>query len=110
MPQCIVMNVTQRDTWLDQVREHPQGEKALGLHVPATYRPRLVHPTREDAEREAARLACTSETGGYADEYAVFELVAVVRGKVLADTDRVRGMGTCNALVPKWNDAPGVKV
>lgn len=109
MPQCILVNVTQRDTWPDQVSPHPQGRRALGLHVPATYRPRLVHPTREDAEREAARLACESKTG-WADTYAVFELVAVVKGKVLAETDMVRGMGTCNALVPKWNDEAGVKV
>ena len=72
---------------------------------------RLVHATRDDAEREAARLACESKTG-WADTYAVFELVAVVRGKVLAETDlvKVKGMGTCNALVPKWCDELGVKV
>lgn len=109
MAQCIVVNVTQRDTWLDQASEHPKGKRALGLHVPASCRPRLVHATREDAEREAARLACTSESG-YADEYAVFELVAVVRGKVLADTDRVKGMGTCGALVPRWQDEQGLKL
>jgi hypothetical protein len=27
-----------------------------------------------------------------------------------ADTDRVQGMGTCKALVPRWDDAPGVEV
>ena len=108
MPQCIVLNVTDRDDWIDQT-EHSNRKRAIGLHVPAKYRPTLVHHTREDAEREAARLACTSKHG-YADTYAVFELVAVVKGKVLAATDRVQGMGTCKALVPKWDDAPGVEV
>jgi hypothetical protein len=108
MPQCIVLNVTDRDEWTDQT-EHPRRKLAVGLHVPAKHRPTLVHATREDAEREAARLACESKTG-WADEYAVFELVAVVRGKVLAPTDLVKGMGTCKALVPKWNDSPGVEI
>lgn len=108
MPQCIVLNVTARDEWTDQT-EHPRRKRAVGLHVPAKDRPALVHHTREEAEREAARLACESKNG-WADTYAVFELVAVVKGKVLADTDLVQGMGTCKALVPKWDDAPGVAV
>ena len=108
MPQCIVLNVTYRDEWTDQA-EHPLRKLAVGLHVPKKHRPALVHPTLEDAEREAARLACESKTGR-ADTYAVFELVAVVWGKELADTDRVQGMGTCKALVPKWDDAPGIEV
>lgn len=102
MAQCIVLNVTDRDEWIDQV-EHPHRKRPVGLHVPSKSRPSLVHPTREAAEREAARLACTSKTG-WSDEYAVFELVAIVRGKVLSETDLVKGMGTCNALVPKWTD------
>lgn len=108
MPQCIVLNVTDRDEWTDQT-EHPRRKRAVGLHIPRDQRPTLVHHTREDAEREAARLACESKTG-WADSYAVFELVAVVKGKVLADTDRVQGMGTCKAMVPRWYDAPGVEV
>jgi len=108
MPQCIGLNVTDRDDWIDQT-EHPNRKRAVGLHVPAKDRPTLVHNTREEAEKEAARLACTSKTG-WGDTYAVFELVAVVRGKVLADTDMVRGMGTCNASVPRWAEAPGVEI
>lgn len=108
MPQCIVLNVTDRDEWTDQT-EHPRRKLAVGLHIPAKRRPALVHHSREEAEAEAARLACTSESG-WTDTYAVFELVAVVKGKVLADTDRVQGMGTCKALVPRWDDAPGVAV
>ena len=108
MPQCIVLNITDRDEWTDQT-EHPRRKLAVGLHVPVKNRPALVHASRDDAEREAARLACTSATG-WADTYAVFELVAVVRGRVLAETDRVQGMGTCKALVPKWDDSPGVEI
>lgn len=108
MPQCIVLNVTDRDDWIDQT-EHPNRKRAVGLHIPRDQRPSLVHHTREEAEREAARLACTS-ANGYADTYAVFELVAVVKGKVLSDTDRVQGMGTRKAFVPRWDDAPGVEV
>lgn len=108
MPQCIVLNVTARDEWTDQT-EHPRRKLSVGLHVPAKHRPTLVHHTRAEAEREAVRMACESTTG-WADTYAVFELVAVVTGKVLADTDMVRGMGICKALVPKWDDEPGVEV
>ena len=108
MPQCIVLNVTDRDELTDQT-EHPRRKRAVGLHVPAKDRPTLVHHTREDAEREAAQLACESKTG-WADTYAVFELVAVVTGKVPAETDMVRGMGTCKALVPKWRDEPGLEI
>ena len=102
MAQCIVLSITGRDEWTDQVRPHPQGMRAEGRHVPPKYRPSLVHPTRAAAEKEAARLACS--TGGYGGEFAVFELVAVVAGKVLADTDRVRGTGPCGAFVPRWDD------
>lgn len=98
--QCIVLNVSERDDWIDQT-EHPHRKRAVGLHVPAKSRPTLIHPTREDAEREAARLACETGTG-FGGTFAVFELVAVARAKVLADTDRVRGIGACGAMCPKW--------
>jgi hypothetical protein len=97
--QCIVVNVSERDDWLYQT-EHSGRKREVGLHVPKKVRPGLIHESREDAEREAARLAC--ESGGYGSDFAVFELVGIVRGKVLADTDRIKGIGPCGALVPKW--------
>ena len=102
--QCIVLNVTERGDWIDQILPHPKGLRAEGLHVPTKFRPSIVHTTREAAEKEAARLAC--ESGLQEGEFAVFELVAVVRGKPLANTDRVKGMGPCAAMVPRWLDAP----
>lgn len=97
--QCIVVDVSGRDRWIDQ--PDPHHTRAVGLHVPVKSRPTLIHPTLEDAERDASRLAC--ETGsGFGGTFAVFELVAVVRATVLADTDSVRGIGACGAMCPTW--------
>lgn len=104
MSQCIVLNVTESGDWTDQATAHPRGLRAEGLHVPLKLRPSLVHPTRDAAEKEAVRLAC--QTGLQQGEFAVFELVAVVRGKPLSDTDRVKGLGPCGAMFPRWLDAP----
>jgi hypothetical protein len=105
MSQCIVLNVTEVVEWIDQRDPDPRGMRAQGLHVPPKYRPTLVHTTRAEAEKEAARLACQS--GG---EFAVFELLAVCKGKALADTDRVRGLGPCSALIPRWDDEAGLEI
>lgn len=97
MTQCIVLNVTDRLDWVDQVSPHPRNLRVLGLHVPKACRPSLIHPSREEAEKEAARLAC--ETAG---SFAVFELVAIMEGKPLPEPHPVRGMGPNGAAVPRW--------
>lgn len=88
MTQCIVLNVTDSEAWLD---------RQLRLRIPHNMRPSFIYDTREQAEREAVRLA--GETGG---EFAVFELTGIVRGATLSDSDRIRGIGPCGARIPKW--------
>lgn len=105
MSQCIVLNVSEAGEWVDQRDPHPRSMRAVGLHVPREHRPSLVHQTRAEAEKEAARLACES-----VGEFAVFELVAIVKAKALTDADHVRGMGRCGALVPRWDDLPGIEI
>jgi uncharacterized cupin superfamily protein len=100
MTQCIVVNITSRDDWTDQYFTDPTGKRALGLHMPNDVRPRVIHQTRQDAEKEAARLSCT--TGNFGSDYAVFELVGIVSGQILVDTDHVKGIGACGAMMPRW--------
>lgn len=88
MPQCIVLNVTDSEAWLD---------RQFRFRIPHNMRPSFIHDTREQAEREAVRLA--GETGG---EFAVFELVGIVRGEVLSDSDKIKGIGPCAARIPRW--------
>ena len=86
--QCLVVNVSNNEQWdwsMDVI------------HVPSNARPSRIHATREIAEKEAARLA--GEHGG---EFAVFELVGIVSGNTLSDTDRVKGVGPCGARIPQW--------
>lgn len=88
MPQCLVINATHSHEWFDRHFRHV---------IPHNTRPGFIHPTRESAEREAARLA--GETGG---KFAVFELVGICSGDTLSDSDRVRGVGPCGARIPRW--------
>lgn len=95
MPQCVILNITDNHDWRHQA--FPHGKFHPGIYIPNKQRSGLIHPTREDAEKEAVRLAC--ETGG---RFAVFELTDVVSGEPLSDSDRVKGMGPCGARVPRW--------
>ena len=95
MSQFLVVNVSKGDDWITL----DDGYTRSDLHIPRQRRPDVIYALREAAEKEAARLAC--ENGG---EFAVFELVAVVHAKALLDTDAVRGMGPCGAMVPKWQE------
>ena len=86
--QCLVVNVSNNEQWDWSMNV---------IRVPSEARPTRIHATREIAEKEAARLAC--EHGG---EFAVFELVGIVSGNTLSDTDRVKGVGPCGARIPQW--------
>ena len=87
--QCLVVNVTRAGEWWAQRTDRTT--------IPQQQRPSYLHETRGSAEREAARLA--GEVGG---EFAVFELVGIVSGNTLSDTDRVKGVGPCGARIPQW--------
>lgn len=93
--QCIVLDVTDKADWREQA--YDKGQWKEGVHIPRQSRASLIHPTQEIAEREAARLACESN-----GTFAVFGLIATVNGRQLSDQERVRGMGPCAALVPRW--------
>lgn len=59
MPQCIVLNVTDRDEWIDQ-DEHPNRKRAIGLHVPAKDRPGFSPNVAREVW--AAMLAASQES------------------------------------------------
>jgi hypothetical protein len=98
--QCIVVNIGERDDWIDQ-GESPQRKRAIGLHIPCEQRPSLIHQTRDEAEREAARLSCATGSA-----FAVFELAGIVIGKPMSSADRTRGIGIESSMCPRWLDAP----
>lgn len=98
MAQCIVLNISDSDDWRHQL---PEYARPPGVYIPKEWRSGLIHPDRESAEKEAARLACQ-----HAGRFAVFELVSSLQGRVLEDTELVRGLGACGAVVPRWHEQP----
>ena len=100
--QAIVVNISEEAQLLFQAYEHPEKLRVIGVHLQKRVRPSVIFPTLKDAEEEAARLACKAGKDG--NTFAVFELVAIVRGEVLADSDHVKGIGPCSAMVPKWQN------
>lgn len=104
MPQCIVVSLRDRDDWIDRMRPHPKGMRALGLHMPQKVRPSLIHPTRADAETEAARLA--GENPGC--RFAVFELVGAVEAQSTGDDHGSWWIKHSAAVVPRWAEVPEV--
>lgn len=95
MVQCVVLNISEIDEWRHQLIPH--GKFHPGIYIPKDQQPGLIHPTREDAEKEAVRLACN--TGG---KFAVLELIGTVTGQPLGDSALVTGLGPFAARVPRW--------
>lgn len=91
----MVLNITDSQDWRHQVVA--KGGFHVGVYIPKRDRSGFIHPSREDAEKEAVRLAC--ETGG---QFAILELTAIVSGQPLADSDWIKRMGAGRVLVPKW--------
>ena len=83
----------------EQWREFGFGGDAVST-IPRELRPSVIHPNREQAEKEAARL-CGLELGS---RFAVLEVVGIVHSTALQDVDAVKGIGACSALVPRWEE------
>lgn len=100
--QAIVINCSDMSDWIDQTFPHPQGLRHLGLHMPHVARPSLIHPTREAAEQEAARLLLQQgESDGC---FAVFELVGLVGAKELSATLATPPGALAAGIVPAWQE------
>ncbi len=94
MSAWIVLDVTDCHQW--EVRPPIYSET---VRMPQNKRPTVIQLSREQAEREAVRLAV--KTGG---RFAVFELAGVVKGRVLNRGEPMIGAGPGGLHVPQWED------